>query len=245
MARVTLLRRQAEDYAKQHAAYSEQLAAYNAAGEKYNAMVDQVKAGAMPGLYPSDSSPGTFQVVQRDKYGQLTPQGPRGQLVDSIEKAPPADQNLGNSPVLPNLMPNIYVRNPDGLTATMLESVADGTTREVKDVEGNITQVENYKWVPSGGSVGILQFDQKPPEADPRLARGPNFTMAEEKLLENPAYDQSGVALAEAYGVPARSEIAGMEEAGRNSPFFNLQGDDPKGIKGKGILAQVLGGYTP
>ena len=93
-------------------------------------------------------------------------------------------------------------------------------------------------WV-QAGNVGILEFNQTPPTQD---FRGPNFTTNDEQLLKNPPLNPAQMNQAQAFGGTPVSELVGDTGSSRNSPFFDLKGDDPKGLNDKGVLARVLGG---
>lgn len=235
MGRVQLLRRGIDSYQRKYDSYAKELEAYNAAGTAFNQGIDRIRAGTEIGL--NEPYPGGYETVT-GIGGQIQPQGPAEVLPANVatgmawshpgETTTSNDQGTSSTP---NPERQIFSKN------------ADGSYTQYVPTQGPVNEYgeTTMTWQPAG-TVQSIKFDKTEPVVDPRIVRGPNLTVGDEQLLQNPTQDQALQVRTQAFGGVPRPELTGDDAPGKNSAFFNLQGDDPKGVAEKGVLARVLAG---
>lgn len=122
-----------------------------------------------------------------------------------------------------------------------------GITIYAKDAEGNVagyniqpyppkeTTVSGYRWVKQGENLPII-----PNEPVVQEVKEPNLTVSNINELKSPSSDQARLALQQAYGLQAKSALAGDVDNSKVSAFADPE--DPNNLAERGILARTLAG---
>lgn len=77
----------------------------------------------------------------------------------------------------------------------------------------------------------------------PAEIKPPNLTQNDYKEIANPGQTQGQLAMQAARGYLGKSELAAENDpSSQNSAFANLKGDDPNGLKAKGLVARSIAG---
>lgn len=246
MSRVTLLRQTLADYNKKvqsaDSMYREQYSAYGAKIDDYNNFLNSVKAGQQQAV--GEFSPGLYTVLKgySDDKGEVgltaayaDKQG-NPQMSGALVSELPKDNADGAA--------GVYLKNADG-TATfhtwdsgqnyVAGSGGDGGS------DGQVVQDGTPGWVASGNTLRVMNPDTIIAPEQMKL-QAPSLTLGDMEELQNPTDDQAGIAKANALGYSGNSKLVADEPTSRNSAFFNIAGDDPNGLKDKGILARTLAG---
>lgn len=73
--------------------------------------------------------------------------------------------------------------------------------------------------------------------------KAPSFTLNQIEQMQNPTENQAGMAMSQAKGYTGNSALVAEQDGNsRNSAFNNLSGDDPRGLKDKGVLTRAIAG---
>lgn len=97
------------------------------------------------------------------------------------------------------------------------------------------TTVSGSRWVKVGENLPII-----PNQPVIQEVKEPSLTRSNIKELQSPSSDQAGTALQQAYGLQAKSALAGDVDNSKVSAFADPE--DPNNLAERGILARTLAG---
>jgi len=241
MARAKLLRQYLSDYnrklGKEQGAYEDRYAAYEGQYDQYaqqanayNQAIEQFNANTR-GLTPGD--------IYQGEGGNLLTIDKRGNTVNYT-----TPQYWGAQSSQP-------YKATDGLwyvdqdTTQRDESGQPAVTgydwQTGEPIYAKVTTTPVYLPVKAfhPGTAPVAPATPAPPEE----VRKPNLTQNDYKEIANPGQTQGQLAMQAARGYLGKSELAAENDpSSQNSAFTNLKGDDPNGLKAKGLVAQAIAG---
>lgn len=234
MVMARLLRQRLNDYVNQvnraEADYTQAATAYNSALQ-----------GAMRGTTSVITDANGKQVV----VGGKTPDGQLALKSSSIKDLKDLNDRDGPSETWNGMLNGTfrYARDADGNVARYkLEPYVEtvpakpgGTSLFDFMNKSKATTVSGSRWVKQGENLPII-----PNEPVVQEVKEPNLTRSNIKELQSPSSDQAGMALQQAYGLQAKSALAGDVDNSKVSAFADPE--DPNNLAERGILARTLAG---
>lgn len=246
MANARLLRQYIGDYNKKlaaeqgayedrYAGYKTQYDQYAAQAQAYNQQIDQFNA-AGAAMTPGDIwQDETGKLMQYDKKGNPVAYG--GQSLGGF-----ADE-YGHT-----LTYGTPYKASNGLWYYDVMQTSPGSPggydeygQPIPAKPGTTTKVDTAYIPVKAFHPGTAPVAPAEPAA-PAEVKPPNFTVNDVKELVEPGQNQAQLAMSAARGYIGKSELAAENDPSKNSAFANLAGDDPAGLKEKGVLSRVIAG---